>query len=327
MRSSGPIVLRGAGDGRRGFTLVETLLSLLLLSAAGLLLVEGGRWLLLSSQRLSSWLLARERGQRVLSFIEPRVLHSGLGLSACREEGALQRALGRGTVEAQAISSWPLFQGCIAIFEEGPLGLIPVQEREGVFRGTALSCVYARATGVILKAAQDSLSPGGRVKFEVLSETSAAQAGFTSTPQDLLGWGILPMTGMPLRVVSLARRTLTLNLSEAASDPVSLQGLHELFLPQCDRFHVSDEVFRFQGMRMGWYPANFYPREEGILALWCEWRPHNPSLDLWVLASGGPAVLGPSPRPSEWPEAAPWEPAFGKHELCVCRASWRPENL
>ena len=64
-----------------------------------------------------------------------------------------------------------------------------------------------------------------------------------------------------------------------------------------------------------------------MLALWVEWRPALKILDLWVLTSGGPAVLGPAFRPSSWPTEAPWRREFERHEPYVSRASWRAENL
>ena len=69
------------------------------------------------------------------------------------------------------------------------------------------------------------------------------------------------------------------------------------------------------------------PLEDGVLALWFEWRPALKCLDLWVLTSGGPAVFGPVPRPPSWPGEAPWRAVFSRHELHVSRASWRTENL
>ena len=63
--------------------------------------------------------------------------------------------------------------------------------------------------------------------------------------------------------------------------------------------HASPEAGRlcFQDLRTVWYPPYFQPLEDGVLALWFEWRPALKCLDLWVLTSGGPAVFGAVLKP------------------------------
>ena len=312
----------------RAFTLAELLVGFMIAACLGAILTAGYRWVVLSSSRTSRQLLARDRALRVVAFIEPRALHVGLGLSACSGSGALQRALGRGVSDAPQIAGWPdSFRG-VRVYREGPIGLVPAAEKDGVFAGTAFCLLYALPSGMILRAEDGSadLKPGQRARFTVISAASGAP--FRSGRfQDLRSWGVLPLTGLPVHVASLSGRQATLRPAPSAPLPLEAPSVAELYLLRCERFCVQNETLCFQGMEADWYPPNFYPREAGILALWAEWRPGLRCLDLWVLASGGSSAFGGGGRPVAWPEDAPWKAEFGRHELCVARASWRIENL
>ena len=311
----------------RGFTLVEVMVGMIVLASILLILTAGERWLVLSSTRTSRWLLARDRGRRVLAFVEPRVLNCGLGLSGCLGGGALQRALGRGMPGASRIASWSdSFRG-VRIYKDAPTGPAPATEEDGVTAGPVFCVLYTMPSGLVLRAPRGAtLEPGGRVDLGIICG-DAGNSGFRSGRfQDLRSWGVLPMTGLPFYIASLSARSAALRLADSAPAPVELPEVGELYLLRCERFSVINGKFEFQGMEADWYPPNSYPREDGILALWAEWRSVEKCLDLWVLASGGPSVFGGG-RPAGWPEAAPWNDDFGRHELCVSRASWRLENL
>ena len=321
-------ISRRQGRGR-GFTLIETLMGLMILAVVGMILIAGQRWLTLITNRSSRWLLARDRGQRVISFLDARVLHAGLGLSACREEGALQRALGKGIGDAPVPSQWAgdIF---IRVYVEKPIWPTPAKEQAGVFRGTGLSIIYARPSGLVLKTLDGkstTLYPGKSMEFNVLLGT-VGNAGFLSgQSQDIRSWGVLPLVGMPFYLSSAVGRNLSLSLPASATTDAEIPPINELFLLRCERFRVLNGDFCYQTMETHWFPPNFYPREDGILAMWVEWSPKDKTLDLWVLATGGAAVFAPSARPATWPADAPWRDEFGRHELCVSRASWKLENL
>ena len=316
---------------RRGFALVEILAGLLLLSVLGLALAGGERWLLLAMTRTARWLLARDRGRRVIAFVEPRLLHAGLGLAACREGGTLHRVFGEGS-NAPLVAFWPDSCRFIRIYQDTPTLFTPVEgDGSGVLRGTSFAVLYARGPGVFLRAPDGeslTLLPGGTAGFDVLHRTPSDAGLLAGAPRDLRCWGALSLAGVPLRLVSGSGGRVSLSLASAAPSPVEVPPVSELLPLCCERFCARDGVFRFQGMERDWYPPALYPREEGILALWVEWRPGQGVLDLWVLASGGlSAPPGPVPRPPEWPEEAPWRSDFARHALCVSRASWRLENL
>lgn len=315
---------------RPGFTLTEVLTGVVLLALLGLILAAGHRWLLLLSERSSRWLLARDRGQRVIAFIEPRVLHCGLGLSACRGEGALQRALGQGAYNAPTISRWSGPNREVRVYNDKPSWPTPAKEEDGVLRGTGFSVIYGRPSGLVVKTQRGgplALAPGETAEFDVLAGDASGLGFRPGVFQDLRSWAALPLTGTPLHIVSAPGRRLSLRLAASASLPLDIPPVNELALLRCERFRAINGTFCFQGMEIDWYPPNFYPREEGVLALWIEWRRAGRTLDLWVLTTGGAAVFGPTARPAAWPQEAPWNEDFGQRELCVSRASWKLENL
>ncbi|MBR1672578.1 MAG: prepilin-type N-terminal cleavage/methylation domain-containing protein [Fretibacterium sp.] len=308
---------------RGGFTLVELLIGTLLASVMGLVLITWGRWFLLVFNRSSCWLLAYERGQRVLAFIESKVLRTGLGLSACREDAALRQAFARGVYNAPSVSR------LLTVYQDKPTLMTPVTEEDGVFRGTALGLLCAYPSGLMARRSDGDaeVTPGATINFTLLSgdvklSRSGFQAGYM---RDLASWCALPLAGMPFYITSASTRKLSLTLASTVGLPISVPPVNELYLLQYARFCVLNGQLCFQQMDSAWSPL--YPREEGVLALWVEWRPELRVLDLWVLTSGGPALFGGAARLHDWPPEAPWRDDFGQHTLCVARASWRLRNL
>ena len=315
--------------GRCGFTLIEVLLALVLLAFIGIILLAWQRWLLLTEAKTSRWLLARDRGQRVLSFLEPRVAHCGLGFSACSGMGALQSAFGRGVANAPHIAGWNESVRSLRVHNEGA-SWPSASDEGGVYRGTRLSLLYARPSRVIVRTRSGLpavILPGQAANFDIIAGSLSASGFESGKFVDLRSWCALPLAGLPFFLSSALGNSLSLTLAAPLEGAVLIPPVHELYLLRCERFCVVNNIFCFQSLESAWYPPDFYPREEGILALWFEWRPALKCLDAWVLASGGAAAFGTASRPASWPQDAPWEKEFARHELYVARASWKVENL
>ncbi len=304
----------------KAFTLVELLLGVFFASVLGIIMLTWQGELLREFTRSSAWLLAYERGQRVLAFFETKVLHVGLGLSACRKD-ASRWPFGRSGV--------PSVPRILTVYREKSNKMSPAEEKDGVFRGTCIAFLYGRPSGLVVKrTGEASVDPGGRVEFSLLSNNSATdilKTGFYfGSMNNLTNWCALPLAGMPFYIDFASGRKLFLSLASTVSASVDIPPVNELCLLRYERFRVMNKKLYFQRLEAAWSP--FFPREEGVLALWVEWRPGIRVLDLWVLTAGGPAPLGGSVRPLEWPEDAPWRNDFTQHTLCVSRASWRLEN-
>ena len=318
----------------RGFLLVEVLTALVVGSVVGAIVLAAGRWFVLSSERVSRLLLARDRGERVLSYLEPRVLHAGLGLSSCRTGSLLRRAFGYGSSGAPLVATWTDRSRPLQVYKTlGGASPEPAGDEGGVFRGSGLCLLYAVPSGIVLGTAGGgpvSLDPGEGARFSVLSGSLGdwgSTASAVGRSRDLRSWVSLPLTGYPFFIEGHSGAEVSLELAAGVPGPVEVPPINDLFLMRGERFGVINGTLCFQELRTAWYPPYFQPLEDGVLALWFEWRPALKCLDLWVLTSGGPAVFGPASRPPSWPVEAPWRAAFSRHELHVSRASWRAENL
>ena len=128
----------------RGFLLVEVLTALMVGAVVGAAVLAAGRWFVLSSERVSRLLLARDRGERVLSYLEPRVLHAGLGLSSCRTGSLLRRAFGYGSSGAPMVATWTDRSRPLQVYKKlGGASPEPAGDEGGVFRGSGLCLLYA----------------------------------------------------------------------------------------------------------------------------------------------------------------------------------------
>lgn len=318
---------------RRGFTLAETLVSVIVASAVGLMLVSAYKWMTDISARSSAWLLARSRGQRVLNFIEPRVMHCGLGLWACRSPGALRLALGAGRDDAPIPSLWDPSERSLRIYMYDPLrGLQPAQGG-GVLRGDALAVMYGMPTGVFLgtqDGAPARVEPGGSIEMRILQGSASGGDFFSEGAfRDITSWCAVNGVGMPF-FITRARwngGTVTLSLANTAQSAAEIPPVSEISALRCGRFRVMNGSFCVQWMDEVWTPFAYYPREDGVLALWAEFRPAERLLDVWVLSHGSGGAAGDGGRPRTWPSDAPWEDGFARGDLCVSRASWKLENF
>ena len=315
----------------KGFTLIEILVGLVLSGILSLILINALRWVMLTGQKASRLLLARERGERVISFIEQRIRHCAFGLGACKTRELFQKALGRGTDKALSpiaqVDQWPLIIYKNAAFN-------PAVNNNGVFKGSAFAVIYVQEAGLDIKITNPDLkilSPGQRAEYDKMHGDSNA-SGLKSSKeyQDIRSWCVMPSIGVPLHIDSFTvSGKLRLTLAASWPENINLTPASNLYKLMAERFFAIYNIFRFQRMQNTWndLASQGFPREQGVLALYCEWRPASKIFDLYILSSGGKAVFNKSARPSDWPLDADWQSEFEQHELCVSKASWRIENL
>lgn len=322
---------------RGGFTLIEILIGLIITGFMSAVLINFERWLVISSQRASSLLLARDRGERVIAFIEPRILNCALGFSECREKNLFQKALGKGIAtkkELPDIANWSYWPILIYDNQNNTMFNL-VRGDNGVFRGTGFCVVYSRPSGLAIRnlnPEQEFLSPGDSAELEIF-RGDADKLGLRYGSgyddfKDLRSWCVLPLSGVPLHIDALKNnKTLKLTLADSWDGALKLPAAGELYRIITERFFVMNETFRFSELQVSFYPQYGYPREDGVLALWIEWKPREKIFDLYVLTEGGVALSGKTGRPSSWPNEAVWHDDFENYELCVSRASWSIKNL
>ena len=315
----------------KGFTLTEILVGLVLSGFLSLILINALRWVLLTGQKASRLLLARERGERVIAFIEQRIRHCAFGLGACKTRELFQKALGNGTGKSLSplatSSQWPLI-----IYQD--TSFKPAVNTNGVFKGAAFAVIYAQEAGLDIQIKNPELkilSPGQSAEYEKMHGDSDASRLISSREyQDIRSWCIMPSIGVPLHIDSFTvRGKLKLTLAASWPENIKLTPASNLYRLIAEQFFAVYNIFRFKRLQNTWEDLAFtgFPRERGILALYCEWRPAEKIFDLYILSSGGAAVFNKSSRPSDWPLDADWQNEFEQHELCVSKASWKIENL
>ncbi|NLL37117.1 MAG: hypothetical protein GX256_06310 [Fretibacterium sp.] len=308
-------------EGRCGFTLVEVLTATMIAIFVGSAILLVGRWTVLISVKLARQAEARNRGRYVLSLLEPRVLHVGLGLPSSPVAGSLQAAFG---ADGPPPGSWRPSLGALQIYRDNP-GTVQEAGEGGVFKGSAFLVFYSVPSG--LRLGVPTSAAEGAVQVPLLPSMdgvgSWGELFSSGRRRDLRCWISLPPLRRPFYVSDRSQGRLQLE----PAVPTEVPAFGEVHFLRCERFHVRDGTLYSQEMQETWFPPNSQPRVDGVLAMWVEWTPAMRLCEVWILTCGGEAALGPGMRPARWPEEAPWEPEFGKQELYVSRASWRLRNL
>ncbi|MDR1623286.1 MAG: prepilin-type N-terminal cleavage/methylation domain-containing protein [Synergistaceae bacterium] len=323
---------------RRGFSLVELMIALVLGATVGVVVSQTTRNILLLTTRASNNALAWERGQSVLSIIEPRALHAGFGVTYERVGSLFQRSFGG----VAGRNDWPppggwSDRGPIQVwigFPSGPQGLWKLApEVEGVFRGQGLAVLYAVPSA--LKAKLDgnkplSMSAGvpATIKLtpsENLDSERMKERLPTTDKRDLRSWVTFPLMEFPVYASLYEKGSLTIRLAEGSGLSATLRPYDEMHYLRGERFQAKNDGLQSEELRTSWTSAEH--RVEGVLEMWFQWTPSKSLLEAWVLTTGGEASFGRASRPREWPTEAPWRAEFESRDLAVVRGSWILKNL
>ncbi len=312
-------------DRRSGFTLVEILTAVALASAVWILLLSMFHHLTLLTIRSSNLMLAEERGRYALSVLEPRVLHASFGVLWESGSDRFQRSFGGKSSSFPPPALW--LRGPLQIWQ----GLKPVSEIDGVSKGRALVVLYAVPS--TFRAYIDhnraiSLSEGDPATIDLISPESPEiirDRLNVGMERDLWSWVTFPCMKLPVHVVARSGARITVRLAEKSDLNATLMPYDEMHYLRGERFQVENETLYSESLRTAWVSSQ--PRVDGILEMWFNWVPSERLLDVWVLASGGPAAFGGSGRPATWPAEAPWRKSFERHDMKVLRASWLVRNL
>jgi prepilin-type N-terminal cleavage/methylation domain-containing protein len=319
---------------RRGFSLVELLIALVLGSTVSIVVFQTTRTIVLSTTRMSNRALAWERGQLVLSVLEPRVLHAGFGIPRGFEQDVFQLSFGGGTGDGAPPADWS-DRGPVQIWRAHPSSpgalwnLAP--ETEGVFRGCGLAVLYAVPSGVRAKLAGNKplpMAPGVpvTVELEPAENLSYVEDRLPTTAKtDLRSWVTFPLMGFPVYASLYVKGELTIRLAEGSGLLAVLRPYDEMHYLRAERFQAKNNDLQSEELRGSWTKAE--SRVEGVLEMWFEWTPSKSRLEAWILATGGKASFGKTPRPEEWPAEASWRSEFELHDVAVVRGSWILKNL
>jgi hypothetical protein len=287
----------------------------------GTVVVQAASYFISIERRILRDALARERGRNVLSILEPRVLHAGLGLTWRRAGDTFRRSFGGNAADAPPPGRWP--RGPLQIWEGYPslLKPVPAPEPDGVYRGRGVSILYAVPSA--LKAKPENNGPvemteGVPVTVELVPSGNPEAVDEDLPMRDLRRWVTFPLTRLPVYAGGYTNGKLTIRLADGSGLSAVLRPYDEMHYLRAERFQTQDGRLFSQELTAEW--TNLEDRQEGVLEMWFEWTPSKRLLEAWILTAGGESPEGG--RPGEWPKEAPWRAEFERLGLAVTRGSW-----
>ena len=130
----------------RAFTLTEILTGTIL-QAGFILVLMGAFYMLVNFQTENTKLIAaRERGQRVLAYIENRVMHAGLGLWKCGSPSEIRNAFGNNFTAFNTITlpvAVTNSSNIVVNTNDGWPTTDTLPHTDGIYRGNILTVLYA----------------------------------------------------------------------------------------------------------------------------------------------------------------------------------------
>ena len=329
--------------------LVEVLTGMIL--QAGLVLMLCGAFyvLLEFGNNTQKILTARERGRRVIEYIDSRVRHAGLGLRKCKSSKEICNAL-------QRITPLRNLQLPVAITDHE----LNRYSENKITRGNFLTLLYAQrevnyeTNEVTPRTISLLITPGeglqskdisadvietcaflcteGTNQYELTFQKRGASTSTFSYRKNMKNRAVLRGEGLPVVIRGpLDYDKIRINVpSNTPGGSVTIYAGEELLYLNCERMFTrfnegeGERSFYIQDLTRDWGEGT--PHEIGILEIYFELVEEKNILYLWVLSSGGesPRLI---PRPSAWPPQAPWEEDFSKKVLYVSRASWKLRNI
>jgi hypothetical protein len=318
---------------RSGFTFVEILLAATIGAGVSAAVLQAAFYLLSIEKRLLTGALAWERGQNVLSILEPRFLHAGLGLTYKRSGDVFNRSFGKNAAGALPPPAY-WTRGPLQIWAaDYPLPNGLAAETGGVFRGKGVTVLYAvpsalkaRRAGIASMSAGDSAT----VRLVQSGDMTAiskilAEKLPTTAKNNLKSWVTFPMTRLPVHVTGYSGDDLTIRMAEKSELSADLYPYDEMHYLRAELFQVQQNRLLSYELTTRWEGPE--ERLEGVLEMWFEWTPSKHLLEAWILTTGGESSSGRSARPREWPKEAPWRGEFERHILAVAHGSWILRNM
>ena len=335
----------------KAYILTEIMMSMML-QAMFIIVLSGAFYMMLSfytkTQQLQT---ARERGHRVISYVDQRIRHAGLGLWDSQNSDFLRTLLDVGGVLAS--DQWKMNLPVSVISKDivknddyyksediSGYNIVGISSGGKIFRGNILTLLYAYkdfddSKSLIFK--ESNSVPGGSTtsgqSFDLFADLSGT--GFTNTNSDNQSnrLSITESTGVPL--VNKNVRNATITLRTKSNDISYVYAGSELLHAGCERMFVTynnnleERSFAFAfPEENGWGQVNHHVA--GILEIYIELHaPENgtKTLDLYVLSTGGKDSSSTNKsRPATWP--GHWDDnEYGKYVLYVSRASWKLNNI
>ncbi len=339
----------------RAFILTEILTGMML--QAGFIIVLCGAFYMTINfyTRTTKILAAREKGQRVISFLDEKVRHAGLGLWRCTSSAEIRGFMNLVT-GLQNLENLPVSINKSSNTNKDAWNLEQPDKNGYIISGNILTLLYSekiRDKIVALNTKHESPSKitSQDHEFNLVTNTSSLTSDSlnnnyytqefysTGTATNINSWAVIPTAGVPLLLKKGTLTTRQINISTANISTMSIDIASgaELLKLKCERFFVEDDDNLGTGRNFAYFTfINNWDRtqsnnkknyEPGILEIYYELDTGNNILNFYVLASGGYDSSINHEKPDSWPDSANWVEDYRHHYIYVSRKSWHLNNI
>lgn len=349
----------------KAFILVEILTGMAL--QAGFILVLCTSFYLMLSfyTRTQQYLNARQKGEKVIAYVDSRIRNAGLGLGKCSSSGEVRDALYRFSAITIAHQSGPKHYLTLPVaVTEGntsslntssgtPNPFISQVKKSGnKLTGNILTLLYAQRASdynftirtiespddsgyyVPITVSQDEKKVGfvtGSGGTDDYKNNNCKFSKDTSSRRTVFSsYTVMAGAGKPICIKTYPDNNgyfnLELQSNTSSGSSVEVCPGDELLYLKCERMFVEAQNFKFwQFETISWDNEKVHSNELGILEVYFELDIGNNILDMYVLASGGFNDAGNTQKPASWPYT--WKSEYANYIVYVSRASWKINNL
>ncbi len=332
----------------KAFILVEILTGMALQAVFILTLCTSFYLMLSFYTRTQQTLAARQKGKKVIAYVDARIRNVGLGLRECDNSSEVRDSL------------YPLSS---ALLENKNLTLPvavtqdnwnykAVDDSDKKFKGNRLTLLYTQRPSEGLNFTINTIeSPDKSGKnIPITVSQNATEVGFVTgssgkidynasdfspyaSKNSLNSYTVMVGAGKPLYIQTTpkdnGRFKLNLQTNTSSTPYVEVYPGDELLYLKCERFFVEGQNFKFKRFGTednGGIWAGEYSNEEGILEVYFELDTSQNILDMYVLASGGNNTSKNTQKPSAWPSEY-WKSEYASYTIYMSRASWKLHNI
>ena len=350
----------------RAFILTEILTGTML--QAGLVLTLCGAFYMTINfyVRTSKILTAREKGQRVISFVDERIRHTGLGLWKCSSSAEIHKALREipgfwwDNAKTNPVKHLPVVITNGDTWDANTLNEDGTAT-DGIIKGNILTLLYAQKVSrndkiLLLKTGTKppkTLSPeSNNNEFNLITAKGSSPSKTNNdyansfnkegTSSYITSWAVTATAGVPLLLSNKTTSKKQILISaDISTKSIDIASGTELLYLKCDRMYIENDDstlatgrnFAYKKLENNWdtSQADQIERkrniETGILELYIELDKKTHVLDFYVLASGGYDSSLNNARPKSWPDSAIWKDDYKHHYIYVSRKSWHLDNI
>lgn len=326
----------------KAFILVEILTSMAL--QAGFIIVLCTSFYLMLSfyTRTQQTLTARQKGEKVIAYVDARIRNVGLGLHACSNSSEVRNGFDSGL--RTALWGTQNLTLPVAVTSgnwnyKAPSG--------GKFTGNRLTLLYPQRPldnkTFIIRTMQSPDNSGINISIDITQTSrtigfvtgsggtddyNASEFSPATSSRSLYmnSYTVMAGAGRPICISRIPDNNGAFNINLLNGYSVTVYPGDELLYLKCERMYVEGQNFKFQRSENDaarW--TNAYSNEDGILDIYFELDTNNRILDMYVLASGGYNDSGDTQKPAIW--KGTWTSDYANYIVYVSRASWKLSNI